>query len=1236
MFSSCSSCFQTGGIVDFWAEDALDVPPDPTGNLLANGSFEQGLTGWNYWWTGEPWSVVAATGEPLESITDEAKVGDKALRMRGSKPRGTYEAIQSVPMSIEPGATHKLSAWVKRASGEKGKAEVSFLADNASQLGIVRDLQGGEARMSLTVSDDEWHFVELDFTSVIGDCKIVLSGSGAAAVVDGVRVEREEVNGVSRVERVEHVEGRLETASEENIINWGTPINARLVLSGPDGVEGSVRVTVRNFYNETVYDKTFAFKLPENKVFPLDFDPEKLGTGVFVLGTEFVMGGPTSVSAKNTDATERVPPARYRSPYQRFAILKPLDGKHATANFYVQFPYYEKSSNGEKLARYAKALGYTTVTWELNSLFADENAPTVKLRRKYGISARLHCLSSELARKYPDRFGHGKEGLKAFTNAVPEQIEFIEKEAYLAGLGAAEDDTWWALWNEEDGQMPTLRGGKSSEEIYAACEAWFPYQYACWKGLKKAFDERGLKLMYGPTHGSCNYNDPGRREMMDAFMDIAEKHGFHYDFIAVHTYHAIDKSVLGSCDRDENAKHLFSRMAHYGYPETPPVMFSEGFNNLPFVIQRWNTEVSADNYPNGGPASLDLGWREFLQAGAMARLYIMDLKYWPRVMTSHTWQGRLVADARMSPFMWNMVPNTLGHLLPSPKFLGDVKRDGWRAYVFRQDDHGVAAVWTNERQAELGRNKGMTLSVNLPEDVRFVDLMGNRRTALSRDEGGAMAIPLTPAPLFIVSRDAEGLLKAFENSTPDKMKKIDIKPVPDPSGRVRPPQVVPVLQSDRPQIDKAFKLAVETLYRNAPGDLIKAGGKYGGEWTRDISINSWNAAALLIPEKTVFSLWSVTKNDRTLVGHEYWDKIIWATAAYDFYLKSGDREFLKQAYIASANTMKELEKEQFDADYGLFMGPSVFNDGIAGYEEPVFETGHRSSHVLDYPGSKRIKCLSTNCIYFSGYRVLAIMASLEGDEASAKEYARKADALKAAIRRHLYDAKTGRTNYLIDTQGGVHPHQEALGLSFAILFGILDGDEARKAIAETYVSRFGIPSIHPHFKRFDKDHPGRHNQIVWPFVNAFWADAVLSSGRTDLFSFELQNLAGLALANDCFYEIYNETTGKVDGGWQVGRHWDSVFDQTWSATGYLRMVFSGLFGMKFSPDGVVFSPECSLLGEYGVKRLTGLRYRDGFIDITVSGKGSRLAAVKVNGRAQPPSSPVPPAAGTTEIELVLD
>ncbi len=334
--------------------------------------------------------------------------------------------------------------------------------------------------------------------------------------------------------------------------------------------------------------------------------------------------------------------------------------------------------------------------------------------------------------------------------------------------------------------------------------------------------------------------------------------------------------------------------------------------------------------------------------------------------------------------------------------------------------------------------------------------------------------------------------------------------------------------------------------------------------------------------------------------------------------------------------MKKLENEQFDADYGMFMGPSVFNDGIAGYEEPIFDTAHRSSYVLDFPGSKRIKCLSTNCIYYNAYVTLAQMAALAGDKAAEKTYTKKAADLRASIRKHLFDAKTSRLSYLVDAEGNVHPHQETLGVAFAILFGVVNDAEARQVIANVYTGKHGVPSIYPHFKRFDKEHPGRHNQIVWPFVNAFWADAAYSKGRKDIFSFELQNLADLATgSNNCFYEIYNEETGAVDGGWQQGEHWGSVYDQTWSATGYLRMIFTDLFGMRFTPEGLTFGPDVKLLGEFGVERLSNLRYLYGRLDITVSGKGSKLVAVKVNGKTQPANKPIAPSSGTTQIGLII-
>lgn len=81
--------------------------------------------------------------------------------------------------------------------------------------------------------------------------------------------------------------------------------------------------------------------------------------------------------------------------------------------------------------------------------------------------------------------------------------------------------------------------------------------------------------------------------------------------------------------------------------------------------------------------------------------------------------------------------------------------------------------------------------------------------------------------------------------------------------------------------------------------------------------------------------------------------------------------------------------------------------------------------------------------------------------------------------------------------------------------------------------------------------------------------ALASNGY--LSAFPENYLNRLIKGENCFYEIYNEATGKTDGGWQQGRQWKSVYKQTWSATGYMRMVFNGLLGISFSASGNIFS-----------------------------------------------------------------
>lgn len=424
------------------------------------------------------------------------------------------------------------------------------------------------------------------------------------------------------------------------------------------------------------------------------------------------------------------------------------------------------------------------------------------------------------------------------------------------------------------------------------------------------------------------------------------------------------------------------------------------------------------------------------------------------------------------------------------------------------------------------------------------------------------------------------------------------------------------LITKRNDINKVFSIAVETLKANVKDSLIHAGGTYGGEWTRDISINAWNASNLLLPEVTEYSLWNVTTDNRNYIGHEYWDKIIWVIGAFDHYQLTQNMDFLNQIYIASSNTMKELEDSEFDSQLGLFRGPSVFNDGIAGYEEPIFEKGINSSHVMSYPGSKDIKCLSTNCIYYKAYEILAEMSMLLNDESKYTEYKKKAINLKDRIRSVFYNTSEDKLYYLVDQKGEKHDFQEGLGISFSILFEILSNDEALMLADKVYISPYGIPSIYPSFKRFSKELPGRHNVMIWPFVNAFWADASLKIGRTDLFINEVEKLSKLVLlSDDCFYELYNPYTGIVSGGWQTGKdhEWESVYRQTWSATGYLRMILKGILGISYDKDGLHISPNLELVQYFDFLELSELKYHNSIINIYKEGNGTDIKSIIVNG-----------------------
>ena len=432
------------------------------------------------------------------------------------------------------------------------------------------------------------------------------------------------------------------------------------------------------------------------------------------------------------------------------------------------------------------------------------------------------------------------------------------------------------------------------------------------------------------------------------------------------------------------------------------------------------------------------------------------------------------------------------------------------------------------------------------------------------------------------------------------------------------------------------------LLTGDPAPFLRAGGGYDQPWTRDASLNSWNAASLLEPAAARNTLWAVCQRDPSGAltvqqDNQWWDKVIWITGAWSHYTVTGDRTFLKSAYPVAQEELARMRREHYNAEYGLFQGPAFFTDGIAGYPEPEYDPHNGSSFVLDHPYTAQLMVLSTNCVYYNAYRCAAQMAAELGRPAGeARQYDQSAAALRTAINTRLWRPSQATYGYFVHgagpLTGRLDPTQEGIGISFAILLGVASPAQAESILRVVHRSPHGITSSWPHFAQFDDAHPGRHNAVVWPLVNGMFACAAAQAGRVDLYRDEVEDASGLSAGSSHrFFEIYNARTGVPDGGWQNGGQWPSQPDQTWSATAYLRMIYSGLFGMRFAPDALTFAP--TLPAEWGPVKLTGVQYRAAVLAIALQGHGSHVVHFTYDGKPQ--ARPTVPAGASGAHAIVI-
>ena len=110
----------------------------------------------------------------------------------------------------------------------------------------------------------------------------------------------------------------------------------------------------------------------------------------------------------------------------------------------------------------------------------------------------------------------------------------------------------------------------------------------------------------------------------------------------------------------------------------------------------------------------------------------------------------------------------------------------------------------------------------------------------------------------------------------------------------------------------------------------------------------------------------------------------------------------------------------------------------------------------------------------------------------------------------------------------------------------------------------------------------------------------------------MYSLASKAVANGQFHEVYHPETGEVYGGLQGSgnnniRLAHSVEHQTWSATGFLSLIYFHILGAKIEEGTVTFAPKLPT----GVNKATvgGFKVGNTTFDITIT-RGTEGASTK--------------------------
>lgn len=412
---------------------------------------------------------------------------------------------------------------------------------------------------------------------------------------------------------------------------------------------------------------------------------------------------------------------------------------------------------------------------------------------------------------------------------------------------------------------------------------------------------------------------------------------------------------------------------------------------------------------------------------------------------------------------------------------------------------------------------------------------------------------------------------------------------------------LPQYHSDQPLVDALWNLSLEEMLLDIrPDQTFMAGAKWDGVWTRDISYSIVLSLAHLRPDIAMNSLRRKVTPDGRIIQDTgtggAWpvssDRMTWALAAWEVYVATGDKEWLKYAW--------QVVQKSIDGDWHVISRPDELGlvRGESSFLDWRQQTYPRWMQPVDIYESR---CLGTNVVFQRAYEIWTQMAIHVG-----RTTIPEVDHLVPAINRQLWAAEKGyygQFRYGRPNANQLSDRWEGLGEALAVLYGIAPPERAASIIQNAPALEWGVPTIWPGLP----DVPPYHNQTVWPFVQAYWNWALAGQFYARQLSHGLAAIyrpAALFLSN-------KENLNAFDGDFK-GTETNSD-RQLWSVAGNLAMVTRVFFRMDFQPDKLTLSP-CVPNQYPGEKTLSNFRYRNAVLTLRLRGTGNMIKSATLDGQ----------------------